>query len=199
MASVLGSGVQMISWIHIDDLCRIYWEAISKDSWHGVYNAVAPVPVSNKELSVTLARNAKGGFFIPLYVPSFALKGLFGEMSVEVLKSTTVGSKKISATGFPVFVPLHRSCSSAAPESLRFLVGLKNRLFLGWYLQLWLNLGNSILQFGCPIHVVINRNTSACPYLPIRRSMKLSTGFPSASANRCFPGRRTAVGHGSLG
>jgi uncharacterized protein (TIGR01777 family) len=105
MASVLGSGVQMISWIHIDDLCRIYWEAISKDSWHGVYNAVAPVPVSNKELSVTLARNAKGGFFIPLYVPSFALKGLFGEMSVEVLKSTTVGSKKISATGFQFLFP----------------------------------------------------------------------------------------------
>jgi uncharacterized protein len=105
MASVLGSGAQIISWIHIEDLCRIYLEAIRNDHWQGVYNAVAPGPVSNKELSLALARTAKGTFYMPFYVPSLALKGLFGEMSVEILKSTTVSSKKISATGFQFLFP----------------------------------------------------------------------------------------------
>ena len=42
VAAILGNGKQMISWIHIDDLCRMYIEAIENESVNGVYNAVAP-------------------------------------------------------------------------------------------------------------------------------------------------------------
>ncbi|MEQ1800154.1 MAG: TIGR01777 family oxidoreductase, partial [Lacibacter sp.] len=54
LATILGSGKQMISWIHVDDLCRMYEEAIQNEQLNGIYNAVAPNPVTNKDLTVAL-------------------------------------------------------------------------------------------------------------------------------------------------
>ena len=98
LATVLGPGSQQISWIHIDDLVRIYIDAINHDSMSGVYNAVAPQPASNRELILEMARQGK--YLLAVRVPSFALKIALGEMSVEVLKSTTVSSAKIEREGF---------------------------------------------------------------------------------------------------
>lgn len=105
VAAILGSGRQIMSWIHIDDLCRLYLEAIVRDEWSGVYNAVAPAPVSDRVLTTELARRLKGRYFVPIYVPSFLLKMIVGEMSVEVLKSTTVSTAKARAAGFQYIYP----------------------------------------------------------------------------------------------
>jgi uncharacterized protein len=99
VAAILGNGKQIISWIHIDDLVRMFIAAIENSTMNGVYNAVAPVPVSNKNLTIQLAKSRKK-FFIPVHVPSFILKLILGEMSIEVLKSATVRSNKIELTGF---------------------------------------------------------------------------------------------------
>ncbi len=98
MAAVLGNGKQVVSWIHIHDLVRMYIRAIENESMNGIYNAVAPAPVTNRELVLSIARHNK--FYIPIQVPSFVLKTMLGEMSIEVLKSTTVSSEKIQGEGF---------------------------------------------------------------------------------------------------
>jgi len=104
LAPVLGTGNQVISWIHIDDLVRLYIEAIENENWNGVYNAVAPNPVSNQQLIKEVANQDKG-FHITARVPSVVLKVVLGEMSIEVLKSTTVNSQKIQKQGFQFVFP----------------------------------------------------------------------------------------------
>jgi len=105
LATILGSGKQMVSWIHIDDLCRMYIDAIQNPALQGAYNAVAPKPVTNKTLTLDLARIVRNKFFIPVYVPSFVLKIMLGESSIEVLKSCTVSCEKIKQTGFTFLYP----------------------------------------------------------------------------------------------
>lgn len=105
IAAILSSGKQIVSWIHIEDLCRIYVYAIEHEIMKGSFNAVAPGTVTNKQLMLTLARSLKGNFFIPMHVPGFILKILMGKRSIEVLKSTTVSCAKIKETGFTFLYP----------------------------------------------------------------------------------------------
>jgi uncharacterized protein (TIGR01777 family) len=113
MAAVLGNGKQMISWIDVRDLAKMFVYAIEHENMSGSYNAVAPSPVSNKTLTKTLASVLYGKFYITTYVPSFILKIMLGEMSIEVLKSTTVSAQKIQDAGFVFDYPeITKSLSS---------------------------------------------------------------------------------------
>jgi len=113
MAAVLGNGKQMISWIDVRDLAKMFVYAIEHENLSGSYNAVAPSPVSNKTLTKTLASVLYGKFYITTYVPSFVLKIMLGEMSIEVLKSTTVSAQKIQDAGFVFDYPeITKSLSS---------------------------------------------------------------------------------------
>lgn len=105
VGAILGSGKQVISWIHIDDLCRLFLFAAENEHIRGSYNAVAPTPVSNKTLTLQLAQLMKGNFYIPLHVPQFVLKIILGKRSIEVLKSTTVSCTKIKNEGFSFVYP----------------------------------------------------------------------------------------------
>ena len=100
LAGIIGTGKQIISWVHIDDLVRAILFAMEKEEMKGVYNVVAPNPSSNKQLVLKIAEKYRGKSFIALHAPSFALKIIFGEMINEILKSTTVSAAKLQQAGF---------------------------------------------------------------------------------------------------
>ena len=99
VGSPLGTGEQMLSWIHLDDLCRIFIKAVEDEAMNGLYNAVAPNPVSNKELTYMMARIVQRPILLPK-VPAFTIKLLFGELAEVVLEGSKVSSDKIQNTGF---------------------------------------------------------------------------------------------------
>jgi uncharacterized protein (TIGR01777 family) len=105
LATILGNGKQVMSWIHIDDLVCLYIYAIENEKLQGVYNVVAPLPLTNKKLILQLARCIRGKFFVPIFVPSFILEIVFGEMSIEVLKSAAVSGEKIKKEGYSFLYP----------------------------------------------------------------------------------------------
>ncbi len=99
-----GSGAQWYSWIHIDDVCRIFIHAIKNENIKGFYNAASPNNVTNLEFTKAVGK-AKGGSFLYIPAPAFLLKLVMGEMSSVILNSTRVSSEKIEATGFKFNFP----------------------------------------------------------------------------------------------
>lgn len=105
IAAILGSGKQIISWIHIDDLCQMFIYALENEAMNATYNAVAPNPVTNKNLILKTANRLRKSFYMPVHIPTFVLNMLMGQRSIEILKSTTVDSTKISEEGFSFLYP----------------------------------------------------------------------------------------------
>lgn len=91
----IGSGQQYVSWIHLDDLCRLYIESIQNDTWRGVYNAVAPGPVTNETLTRTIADVLHRPILLP-NIPNFVIKLLYGEMAIVVTGGSYVLNKRIA-------------------------------------------------------------------------------------------------------
>lgn len=95
----VGSGVQWVSWIAIDDLVGAILHALATESLAGPVNAVAPEPVTNRELARTLGRVLRRPALLPL--PAVAARLLFGQMADELLlASARVEPARLRATGF---------------------------------------------------------------------------------------------------
>jgi uncharacterized protein (TIGR01777 family) len=97
--AALGSGQQWMSWIHIQDLCRMFSFALENTQIQGPYNAVAPTPLRNEALTKLAAKVLKKPLFLPA-VPAFALKLAFGEMATVVLGGNHVSAAKMAQAGF---------------------------------------------------------------------------------------------------
>lgn len=104
VGSPMGSGKQWVPWIHWQDVVDMYLFAIENERFTGVYNMVAPNPVTNKQLVQAIAKQLHKPLWAP-NVPAFLLKLLLGEMSTIVLGSTKVSSKKIEDAGFSFKYP----------------------------------------------------------------------------------------------
>ncbi len=99
VGAALGSGKQFMPWIHINDLCELFYKAITDEKMEGIYNAVAPEHITNKEVTKQLASSLKKRIWLP-NVPELVMQLIFGQMASILLKGNKVSSEKIIKTGF---------------------------------------------------------------------------------------------------
>ena len=98
LGAAFGTGKQFQSWIHLTDLVEMYLFA-SQHDLEGIYNAVAPNPLSNKQLTVAIAKQLKKPLFLP-NIPEFIMQMILGEMHEILFSSQNVENKKIIKEGF---------------------------------------------------------------------------------------------------
>lgn len=104
LGSQIGDGRQWISWIDRDDLINLILFISSNDHIEGPINATAPVPVTNKDFSLALAKTINRPCF--LKTPGFIFKLIFGQMADEImLKGQKVLPKKALSHGFRFSYP----------------------------------------------------------------------------------------------
>lgn len=101
--AVLGSGKQWFSWIHLQDICGIYAFLIEKQA-EGIFNAVAPHPVTNKALTHAVANQLGKKVILPA-VPGFVLKLALGERASLVLEGQKVSAAKVGQLGYSFEFP----------------------------------------------------------------------------------------------
>ncbi|MBP8155479.1 MAG: TIGR01777 family oxidoreductase [Leadbetterella sp.] len=97
--TALGSGRQWMSWIHIDDIVEIFYQAIVNKQIKGTINGVSPNPVRNQDFTKLAAEVMDRKLLLP-NAPAFILKMILGEMSVVVLGSSRVYNKQTLPFGF---------------------------------------------------------------------------------------------------
>lgn len=97
VGSPLGSGKQMMPWIHNEDLVELIAHVI-KAELEGPINAVANCD-TNADFMRSLAKSLKKPFFF-LNVPSVVLKLLLGEMSSILLNGLKASNERIIKSGF---------------------------------------------------------------------------------------------------
>ncbi|KIO76616.1 cell division inhibitor [Pedobacter lusitanus] len=95
----LGKGKQWIPWIHYQDMTRIYIHTLDNEALTGAYNASAPFPVTNKEMTKAIAKQLHRPVW-PFSVPEKVLQLILGEMSSLVMNSTHTTAQKILSSGF---------------------------------------------------------------------------------------------------
>lgn len=109
--ATMGNGKQIQSWIHHTDLVNLYYFAF-QNQLQGVFNAVAPHPVSNAKLTKTIAKALHKPLFLP-NIPQFVMKFVLGEMSFLLFSSKNVSAEKIQQCGFQFRFP---TCQEAIAD-----------------------------------------------------------------------------------
>jgi uncharacterized protein len=104
LGTYFGDGQQWYSWVHLDDVCQMFVQAVEDEAMRGFYNGVAPEPATNKAL-VEAMKEALGRFGLVMPAPAFALRLAMGEMADVVLSSSRVSSRKIEQAGFEFRFP----------------------------------------------------------------------------------------------
>ncbi len=103
VGAALGSGKQWQSWIHIQDIARLYIHILTS-GLQGTFNALAPEPVTNLEMTKVLAKHLKKPLLLP-NVPEFVLRLILGEMAMLLTSSQKVSSQKLEQNGFKFDFP----------------------------------------------------------------------------------------------
>ncbi len=104
LGGVIGDGRQIVSWIHLADLVGCIVQLATRSDLSGPFNAVAPTPVTQRELTRTLGQVLRRPTVLPM--PSTLVRLVFGEMGQELLlASTRVEAGRLLASGFEFRFP----------------------------------------------------------------------------------------------
>lgn len=103
MGTWFGNGKNIYSWVHIDDLVSSIIFLI-ENNCKGVYNLVAPNPVTSKQFTLTISKILGKKIIIPS-IPLKIIEFFTGSMSELLLFSQDVCSKKIESDGFKFKYP----------------------------------------------------------------------------------------------
>ena len=94
----MGSGGQVMSWIHIEDMVNAIVHIINEPTLTGAINMTAENAVTNKEFSYQLAKILKRPCIFT--TPKFVMKAIFGEMSDLMIYGQNVYPKKLLSSKF---------------------------------------------------------------------------------------------------
>lgn len=103
MGGIIGSGKQITSFIHIDDLLNALLFFINNERTGGLYNLVTPNPITNKEFTKILAKKLHRP--VLFRVPAFVLNILYGKASCIMLNGTHVYPQRLINQGFSFSYP----------------------------------------------------------------------------------------------
>ncbi|MEO0037444.1 MAG: hypothetical protein RIQ59_655 [Bacteroidota bacterium] len=98
-----GNGKQLQSWIHIKDIARLY-SFVIQNQIEGIVNSVAPIPVSNQELTNIIAKRLHRPLFLP-NLPKSLMKFILGDMHILLFNNKNVVPKKALNSGFQFDYP----------------------------------------------------------------------------------------------
>ena len=98
LGSVLGSGRQWVSWIHIEDLVRLIVFALENPAIRGAINAVTPEPETHRTFQTTLAATLKRPLWFA--VPAAPIRVALGEMAQLLVDGQRVLPVRAQAAGF---------------------------------------------------------------------------------------------------
>jgi len=98
VGAAFGSGEQYQSWIHVQDIVAIF-QFVMENQLAGIYNGVAPYPVTNSELTKAIAKTLGKPLFLP-NIPKFVMKLILGEMHQILFSSQHVSCRKILDENF---------------------------------------------------------------------------------------------------
>lgn len=99
----VGSGEQMMPWVHVQDTVNLILFALDHPEVRGALNAVSPAPVSMGVFARALGRVLRRPSL--LRAPSFALKLLLGEASAPVLTGQRVLPRVAERHGYVFAFP----------------------------------------------------------------------------------------------
>lgn len=101
LGGTMGKGTQQVSWIHIDDFCRMVAWSIENPQVQGIYNSVAPMPVTNKALMQKLRKKAGVPFGLPAAAWMLEIGAFFiGTETELILKSRYSYPERALQEGF---------------------------------------------------------------------------------------------------
>jgi len=100
LGGVIGGGRQYVGWVALDDLAGIVLHALRCGDLSGPVNAVAPNPVTNRELTEALGKALSRP--TPLPVPAFALRLAVGREMADslLLAGARVIPRRLEESGY---------------------------------------------------------------------------------------------------